>query len=251
MKIICVYFGGLKYERLAAALEQSVAINMPNVEIVMIEGEQPSRYVKSLGRELSAFKSYNTYKLGIWRKCVNEYDEPLILMDADTLLTQSIEHVFDRKFDMAITERVQAKGQWFNGGVIFIRPNANSRKLMDMWVEKNDYLFNHPRALNKVHEKYQGMNQAAFLSMLEEAGLNGGLPCKIIKLPAVKYNCCQCCWEMYQPGTTAIIHIKGIFRELIWGNCRPEKWPEHLHTVAAEWFKYDVKGPSYDKPSDS
>jgi len=242
MRFICVYFGGEKYTRLARALEYSIAVNVPGANIIMIEGDRPSPYVAEHGGKITPFYMDNTYKLELWYQELLQSNEPTVFMDADMVVLKDLTHVFDGDFDIAITERKHRRhpGFWFNGGVIYVKPNMRSLAFFRRWVERNDYLLKHPDELKEAQEVCWGMNQAAFMSVYNE--INGNTICHFKKLPAKIYNCCDSHWHEFDPDKTAVLHIKGVFREMIWGGCEIERMPKRIKTPASHWYKYDIAG---------
>lgn len=161
-RVVGVHFGGIMFERLVAAFEHSAKCNLaPHAELVLIEGIKPDKPTP----ETRSTYSDNTYKLHVWWDEVKRSKIPLILMDVDTIILHDLWPIFDQQFDVAITQRPHP--MWFNGGVVAVRPNARSRALFAKWCEVNDFLLANEAARLKALDRHHGLNQSAFIHMID------------------------------------------------------------------------------------
>lgn len=226
MRILTVIFG-TRLNRYLRAWEESVVENCPKATIEVIEGEVPPRKEGWPG-----WAPDNHYKLEIWRDALYESNENIVLMDADTLVLRDLTSAFRGKsYDIAFTERPGKLP--LNGGVVFVRPNERSREFFDRWCEIDQHLLENRQAFEIAKKRHHGMNQASLVQLLdEEHGAD------IKRLPCRTWNNCDQTWHEFDE-TTAVLHVKGHFRELLDAYAPQHQWPKHIWPLKEVFLRYD------------
>lgn len=158
------------------------------------------------------WKTHNTLKLKIWNKDVQEAEDNIILMDSDMLVTDDFTDVFEETFNIGITKRTGYKNIPYNGGIFFIKPTDESKKLFNIFEENNMMLYYNPQLLFEYKRIYAGMNQSAWGYTLENFNTNNKYNIK--EFPCSIYNACVEDWENINEETK-IIHCKGDIRKII------------------------------------
>lgn len=193
-----VYFGHRDFARMLGALQVSVSENTPFDLTV--------HNIKYTKVRAPAKLSTNTAKLRKWVDIVVNSEDPLILLDCDTLVLKDVSHVFDKKFDIAYTHRSNGVRLPLNGGVLFVRPSEKVKDFFRKWMWINDKMIHDKVFHLPWKRKYEGINQASFGRMLEsDHGLN------VISVPCAKYNACDVVdWEDITGAH--VLHIKSELR---------------------------------------
>lgn len=161
----------------------------------------------------------NTQKLDHWVDAVIRADDHdrMALLDADTAILRSLDEVWDRDFDLALTKR--PRGWPYNGGVVFVRVSPAVRHFFERWREENRRMLGDRPYHARWQKIYGGLNQAA-LGMLLETGAADGL--KIERLPCVEWNCEDTTWTEFGP-TTRVLHVKSALRLAIFSGVHPSR----------------------------
>jgi hypothetical protein len=240
MKIVAVQFdypgAQSKYDTLARVLEHSVKKNCPSANFVLLRIPAPE--LKGLKR---CFDS-NTIKLWHWQDQLNCDDEQVVFIDCDMIVLHDIACAFDDSgFDIGITTRANGHrltgGQLpINGGVIFIRNNAEGKAWVKLFQEINQYFFENPVQHQPWRDRYGGMNQAAMGYILEKKTFSA----RIKKFPCTTWNSCKPEWQFIN-DETKIVHIKSDVRRAVFHEQRDPALDMkyrlalyHWRTLAAE-----------------
>lgn len=243
MRIASVYFSigrrfgasDDRYPRMARVLEYSARANSPNwdVSIEAITAELAPMNAHKPGRNGLAT---NTDKLRAWCRIVERAPdgELLALLDADTMVLRSLDAVNAYHFDVALTEKRQARAQRLplNGGVVFLRINDRSRAFMARWLEVNERLYHDPVEHAHWRNRYGGMNQASLGLMLETPG---AMPLVEIKwLQCAEWNCCdEILWQTFDAAR--IVHVKSGLRRAIFA---PSNYGR-MRALRDIWYQYE------------
>lgn len=225
MKIFTVQFDVDKsgtWTRLLNVFRESVRLHMPGVELV----EKIIKAPKQVPGK-SACMTYNTVKLGIWNDYIQEATEDTLLIDCDMLCLQPAQHIFQEKFDMAITFTGSRAGPPLNAGVVFVKPTARARQIMSTWVNVNAKMYDDPGLHQRYAPKYLGMNQAAMGCMIENRMIED-----ILQLWTLDWNAIGTDWGRIT-GRTVFVHIKSELRNAIIMNTEPAG---HLKMIMQEWY---------------
>lgn len=228
MKIFTVMFDVDKaktWTRLLNVFRESVRLHMPEVELVEKIIKAPRQVAGK-----SACMTYNTVKLGIWNDYIQEATEDTILIDCDMLCLRSAQHIFREKFDLALTFTGSGKGPPLNAGVVFVKPTARARQIMNTWVNVNSNMYDNNSLHQRYARKYLGMNQSALGCMIENRMIED---VKILKTR--EWNAVGTDWGKIT-DKTVFVHIKSELRNAIMMNAEPVG---HLKKIMQQW--YDIE----------
>lgn len=217
-----------KYDPLLDVFRESLARNMPDIPLVEHILNPPAEI--PMIRKVSYWA--NTYKLKRWEKIIRNASEPVILADCDMVCLRDISNAFCGDFDIAYTVRTN-KRLPLNGGLIFVKPTAASRRFFAMFRATNERMYWDPLFHEKWKHKTAGMNQAAFWYVVKKVDHGA----KLMTLPCEKWNACDEDWP-HVNGLTRMLHIKGRLRWAVLGNLSDEKMPPELARAAAIWREY-------------
>lgn len=193
-----------QYEMLHMVFLKSIALCMPDAEVVTLEMSAPD----SAEREGKYGFVANTHKLRKWAEYIEQVDDDVILADCDMLMLQSAEHAFDEVFDIAYTKREFGDGRIpLNGGIIMVRNNDVAKGFIKRWQQVNDEMYVNLDFHKKWKGKYPGMNQAALGYMLEEE--SEGV--RIHAYSTREWNAVETDWGKLQENTV-FVHYKGQLR---------------------------------------
>lgn len=206
-RLVACYFTGTvpgRFERLAGVLERSARQHCPGwtLEIGLIRGPKGD----PVGTPM---QTANTHKLACWAMRVHQaaIGDRLLLMDADTMIVNSLDAVWDRPFDVAYTVKSGSKFP-INAGVVFVRVSLAARAFFARWVEENARLLrNDPERTYR--KRYGGLNQAALACVLQAPAA------RVVALPCAEWNCEDSTWASFTPARTRIVHVKGDLQRAI------------------------------------
>jgi hypothetical protein len=202
MKFVSVYFSNPIFTQLAENLKYSIRKFHPNASIDFVVLDQPihSR------RDSEWQRKANHLKLIEWAKRV---EDKTVLLDADTLLLQPIEEIFEADFDLCYTKRPETHHIPFNSGVVFV--NSGAKEFMQKWLEIDCQMGVDKRLWLKYNKKAFGFNQASFQYCLE----NHFDLCNIMKVPTYIYNSCDPIDWNKNADKAKIVHIKSTLRDAV------------------------------------
>lgn len=216
MRLESVYFGGKTFRRMASVLEYTAAKHCPDWD-VNIRRVDVKRFTKSAYAKHTHL--VNTQKMYEWDQVVRRAPDgaEILLIDADTFITQSLDGVWQKEFDLAYTTK---PGERFplNSGVVFVRVTPELRRFFRAWWKKNLNLLRRPREHHRWRKRYGGINQASFGAMLNKG--TGKL--NIIELSCREWNCEETNWRKFDQKTR-IVHVKSGLRRAIFGAEEPKK----------------------------
>lgn len=184
-------------------------------------------------------------KVYCWQQVLDEMEvkTKLVLMDADTLVAQPIEEVFNHQFDVGYTYRDNGERYLLNTGVMFFRVSEHARKWAADWIKLTNEALNtrgrvrlwgggDQAALGKMlggDEMYKiedrGVLQASALKA--DGNIYRGFPCAV-------YNQVNCA-----PLSLAkLIHYKGGWLDVLsgkgWSDWRPKVKCEPMYNLWME-----------------
>lgn len=176
----------------------------------------------------------NTHKLGAWRSIVDAAPDGarLALLDADMWVRRPLDAVWDAPFDVAYTVR----SGWpvpFNLGAMFVRVSPAVRAFVADWAEENRRIFTGGDSTRPWRQRYGGVNQASFATLLEQGRLAA---LRVHALPCREWNCEDSSWATFDPDVTRVVHLKSGLRDMAFGQ-RPVA-PE-LRPLIREWREID------------
>ncbi len=214
-ELVAVYFDGAGpnsafYARMARVLQYTAGLHCPDWKInIQRIGSTASTY----GVDGNHSHVSNTHKLDYWNRAVQAAEDgtPMLLIDGDMMILNSLDEIWLRDFDMAYT--VKNAKLPFNGGVVFLRVSSHVKRFMAEWWDRNLSFLNDPVKHQWWRSKYGGMNQASFGSMLPEIQNVYGI--NLVALPCAEWNCEQSAWSTFDPKFTRIVHIKSGLRKAV------------------------------------
>lgn len=217
---------GARYARLIRVLAHTAAIHCGNWDRQIIhQAEAPADMVSAKGNPSHV---WNTQKLHAWCAAIDASldGDDVVLMDADTFITRSLDPLWDLPFDVAYTARREAhRGAKFphNGGVVSLRVSARTRQFMGLWRAINDEFLSNAVRHQQWWPQYQGINQSAFGCLLE----TGDHGCDVLGLPCLEWNCENSEWANFTPKITRIVHVKSKLRRALFDIPNPRDGQSH------------------------
>ena len=188
---------------------------MPDVTIEVVRCEPPDKK-SNRGTGLTT----NTAKLAHWVESMNRCKDgdEIIFADCDLLALGDMFECFDLyDFDLAYTVRHGGEhGKTripINGGVLPVRVNERTRHFMKEYKRINDEMYMNPEFHGPWRLKAAGMNQSAFLYLLENDDLCN---CKHLSVPCSKWNNCNTEWHLFN-NDTRVVHYKSALRRAALG----------------------------------
>ncbi|WP_196258574.1 hypothetical protein [Pelagibacterium limicola] len=224
------WFGELPmFQRLAAVLEMTAREHCSGWDIAI--SNVP---VEALNAHAQANRGHidNTQKMEQWNAIIQAArpGEHILLIDADTFIVNSLDAIWDAKFDLAYTAKISRFP--FNSGVIAVRVSDAVKAFFTAWAEVNRRMLLDNNLHAPWRRTYGGINQAAFGHMLkgEMAGT-----IEIEKLPCAIWNCEESAWEGFDPATTRIVHVKGAFRRALFDGSREDLARPGVRNLIGVW----------------
>lgn len=204
-RLIACHFGDRDWTRMAAVLAHTAREHCPGWD-VQIEAITPVPHVSALGMPSHVA---NTQKMEHWfdRAMAAPDGTPVLCIDADTMIVQPIDAVWDRVFDLAYTTKVSRFP--FNSGVVFLRMSEPVRDFLAIWMHENRRMLGDQVHHQVWRAKYGGINQAS-LGYALESKLASGL--RLAQLPCVEWNCEDSAWDRAN-ASTRIVHVKSGLRK--------------------------------------
>jgi hypothetical protein len=235
MKIITVQFdfeGTMDYTRLLRVFEKSAARYMPNAKFISHRIPAPKVPVNVSHTHFTS----NTVKLEIWKEEMDRADEPIVFADCDMLATGDLSTVFEKDFDVALTDRYGQKYP-INGGMVYAKPNDRAREFLALWAQANRRLYEDPQEHKIWRDKYAGMNQASLGFVLEKYKFDA----KVIQIPCSRWNACDADWVNFDEDVK-VCHIKGRMRRAVLSQMQIADMQPHLRKIAEIWRTYERPG---------
>ena len=228
MKIITAYFYRHdNYAKLLNVFMRSAARTMPGVKVEVVETSVPMQ--KYTGEQ--KFDHHMDTYFGFMAKTERALyeDGPVCIADNDIIFFQSVEDVFNKDFDIAVTTRDHKCN--LNTGVFFSRGTTAAKAFITRWLE-------HTRAIATQFDedrisRHAGIDQAALFQTLED-----GLPVKVLFLPCLIWNAEQTCWK-HMTTKTRVVHIKSGLRDIVFGKKKMNRKLYYLKPILEEIQKYE------------
>ena len=225
MKAVTCQFDayGSNYERLLQTFIESWKANS-KIPLEVHRIDPPT-----IGSRHASFY-WNHKKLRHW---IDSLEGDTIFVDCDMLLLDDISAGFDKVAHIGITERPYDRYP-FNGGVVFVRDNTQSRQFLEKWYEIDGQMLK-DRSFHKPYiEKYAGMNQSSMGWMWESVDWKP----YISVLPCATYNLCQP-WHDWQ--NAKLIHVKSMLRQRVLNGYTSQTadMKIKLNQIAEAWEKYN------------
>ena len=231
--IIAVNFKGSapEYETLTMGFSRSVKKNA-NADLYLLTPWVPPK-VKGCRFSYTVTNA----KLNVWNEFAQLISRPTILMDVDLIVRQDLGHVFDLDHDAVFTTN-GTKNTWINSGVVFLKPTARAKDLMQRWTDADNELYQTkimngmPKGVRKGHRDtgVLGMNQTSF-AVIEKELDYGTIPCS-------KYNCWNDTWREWNPKQTAVVHVQMGLRKALTQNLAGEDSKRRYDNILRDILPY-------------
>lgn len=222
------------WTRLAAVLEASARVHCAGWDVQVRQLPPPPRPPWN-GTCSSGFIG-NTLKLEYWSTLVAEANEGdwLLLLDADTLILQPLDAIWDQPFDVAYTVRPPSCKYPLNAGVVFVRVSPGTVAFFRDWCAQNRIVLQNTFAVQPWRRQFGGLNQAALGKLLGERGAAG---LTLLEVPCVEWNCEDSTWAAFDPALTRILHVKSALRAAVLHDAAV---PRGAARVAELWREADL-----------
>lgn len=220
------FWGGSDWSRMAAVLGASLARFCPDwtLDIAEVRGYRPAGKLEG-----------NSWKLEEWVRAALRYPDgtEILLLDADSLIGRSLDPLWSRAFDVALTLRPKGSRFPLNAGFVALRLSDATRRFLDLWLKRNRELMADAVRLRQLRGKYGGPNQSALCSLYDEGALKG---LEILWLDCAEWNCEDTTWAEAGPRTR-IVHVKDGLRRCALGY--PGRYSQHELRLAAAWRRIE------------
>lgn len=221
MKIIAAYFDRKrKYVKLLDVFLKSAADKMPNVEVDLIRRKAPRR----ISRKHDMAHAFNLAA----EKAI-ESNQNIAGCDIDLLFIHSVEPVFKKDFDIAVTVREKYK---YNTGLWFMKPTDKARDFVNQWIDNTNYLMLNSEEEREIIAEYAGIDQAS-LAMT----INQNKTAKTLELQCTEWNSCQGEWKDFNRNTK-VLHIKSALRGIAMKKRIVKPGEEYIEELAKKWRAY-------------
>ncbi len=201
----CHFGGGLhkQWPRLARVLAATAAQHCPDWTVRVEALPAPKPMLRASPGHIA-----NTHKLDRWCEILMTAsdDTRVLLIDADTVVLQPLDSIWDLPFDLAYTARPEGTRFPLNAGVIAVRVNARSRAFVTAWRDENRRMLADPARHLPWRKRFGGINQSALGAVIGEVALH------LVALPCVEWNCEDSTWKDFDPAVTRILHVKSQLR---------------------------------------
>lgn len=229
------YFAGpdRAWQRLARVLSLTATEQCPDWQI-HVEAIEPGP--AALRQQLPRTIAANSRKLERWTEIVEASadGDRLLLIDADTMILQPLDAVWDLPFELAYTVRDACRFP-LNGGVIFVRVCEAVRVFMRAWAAENATMLVDRAHHTRWQLRYGGINQAAFGALLESGALAS---VRTSTLPCREWNVEDSAWRGFDPALARILHIKSSLRLAC---LHPLAHALQLESLSALWREADAR----------
>lgn len=174
------------YKRILDVYEHSCKKHNPNATVKIDKIDTPTF------KDNIPLVVDNLHKLRYWVKLLTSVEEGVLITDCDMFFTGSIEHVFNKDFDIAYTKRTNYDKKYYNifykpinGGVFFFKPTEKARAFVRRWLEVCEQMLEDDSFYKEWFTRYAGFNQTALGYLLETDKTTN-----MLELPCSVYNGC-------------------------------------------------------------
>jgi hypothetical protein len=195
-----------RYQRLLNVFERSARAVMPNVGIEVLdedgsEQNKPKAHAHKLNTAVAFIDAANWAVASGLRVAV---------CDVDLMFLRSIDSVWKREFDVAVT--VRSGGARYNTGIWFMRPNKRARAFVEEWARITKVLSDtYPDRAEEIG-KDGGIDQHGL-----RLAIKGNAGARIVELPCHEWNATQSEWDKIN-RITRVVHIKSMLRRAVLGD---------------------------------
>jgi hypothetical protein len=230
------------YEQLLLVWKRSAQKYMPNVPREVVHLNPPPIDYR-LSDITHAFIAATDYAIAA--------KENIIITDVDVMFRGDMTTLFEKDFDVAITER-----KWIrplSSGVWYCKNTPEAKEFIQLWKSEtlrlDALLGNRTPEEKKMQKKYGGLDQASLASALEK-----NKSANILFVPCAIYNAEQSCWT-HMHKNCKCVHIASKLRDRCLGiekkttnkkkkrfskerREKAQRREEALRPLVAEWKSY-------------
>jgi len=220
---------GEPFDRLLAAMEESIWENVPTADVNVFDECIPT----------NCMKLANIDKHRIWADAMaiaKTYEENIVLCDCDTLWLRDPSFLFEHDFDVAYTTR---PGKFpINAGIVYCKPTHRAvgfiRDVAVWALELGTATGRSHWFAEELIAKYGGVGQAAFVMAMETNRYGANL----MPVDCQTWNNCDQTWKRFSDKTVAL-HIKGKLRRRCLNESFPPERDELLAPLIRIWRRYE------------
>lgn len=194
----------------------SVHKNTPST-LYVYYSDCPTSFIESLrgvipvsvDREIKSDTEKASQKMFFWDRIVDCHPgEEIILLDCDTLVLADCAEVFSKSFNIAYTAKDNVLDQSpLNTGVVFLRNNKYTSRLMKQWKNETEKILNDTVLLDYAVRLFGGADQLALAYVIgKTCNFHGPQENGFFGLSAMVYNLHKY-WE--DVSRAKIIHFKS------------------------------------------
>jgi hypothetical protein len=174
-------------------------------------------------------------------KRVKNFSGNWAVCDLDLMFINSIEDIWEKPFDIAITTRKTIK---YNTGIWFIRDNERAKDFLHKWIVNTEILVDMVKSGNEEIKPYIHENGGIDQASLDMTINHEISKAKVFELDSTIWNACQHEWE-HVTEETKIIHIKSNLRKFCFRQ-KKEEPPEYMKPLIKTWrMHYDYTKKLY------
>lgn len=228
MTIVAPYFNRIpQYEILLHVFNNSAKEKMPDSKIEIINFKPPcDKYGK--GKELDHnWDTYYAFMAKISRAI--EIQDNVLMTDSDLIFLKSVDDIWKRDFDIAITIRDHRCK--YNTGLCAIKPTIEAKYFLKRWKE-NTREVAEKQNWNKIYE-WWGIDQYALHLTIQEK-----IKIKLMELPCHIWNSTQNDWKNIT-NDTRVVHIKSGLRRIVFGTEKISPKHYYLRPILERIKKYE------------
>jgi len=214
MIIIAAYFEERKeYKDLKTIFINSAKRFMLDVDIRIVSGDKINRRSYDHHQD-----TYIGFKLAV--EYVLKLQKPCAVCDIDLMFRGSIESIWERDFDLAVTIRNHTAR--FNTGVWFYRPTEKSNMFIKQWLDLTEEFSKNINKIKMGLDKYSGLDQYALACIKKK-----NPDVNVLELLCQEWNAEQTCWKTIDRNTK-IVHLKSQLRNELFNRDQRTKYDGNI-----------------------
>ena len=206
MKIITTYFErDIRYRKLLNVFYNSAKEKMPAIPIEVLSFQPPVQKYTTNEINNHHWDTYYAFMAKINHALITPSN--VLMADNDLIFLNSVEDVWKKDFDVAITVRNHRCR--YNTGVCFARDTIAAKYFLTRWKDNTCAVAN--RFDLREIQTWWGIDQASLNLTIKE-----GIKLKLLELPCQEWNAEQTNWRNVTTRTK-IVHIKSGLRRIVFG----------------------------------
>ncbi len=231
---LITFYEGADYARMARVLAYTAAQHCPQWDRRILDAALFTQGETTVHQRVKL----DTAKLLKWCEAVDEAPDgtPMLLADADLMICRTLDDLWDRPFDVAVTMRDPKRTRLpLNAGVIFVRATPQTRAFLHAWYTTTQPLRQSVERTKWAIQHFGACDQAGLGTLLKTPLVK---TVDLVRLPCQEWNCEDSEWGRFN-AKTRIVHIKGALRQAVLGQKMKEKWASTVRPLAAQWKTHE------------